>query len=173
MARTRRDGPSVGGISGACRGSGVPYIWLLLGRGGSPSCVHLSYKGRLGIFNVGFAMKRSPLRPVSKHRQKVNRERRRLQEAEWGPRPWPCLFSRFHDEAVAGGALEHSVSLHDFACRGEVWGHELLKRSRAGSTDENLLNIEGQVPLCNFHNEWVESHPIEANRIGLADHARK
>ena len=106
-------------------------------------------------------MKRTPLRQVSRHRQKINRERRKLQEAEWGPKDeWRCWF---RDNplcmAVAG------------PCFGEVWGHEILKRTRAGSTDANLLNIKGQVPLCNAHNVWVENSPVEANKMGLADHA--
>ena len=108
-------------------------------------------------------MKRTPLRPVSKHRQKVNRERRKIQEAGWGPKDtWRCWFrDRPNALSLAG------------PCLGEVWGHEILKRSRAGQTDENLLNIEGQVPLCNRHNGWVEDHDPEATLLGLSIHYQK
>jgi len=91
----------------------------------------------------------------------VNAERLKLQEAAWGPRRWwRCWFEdRPANIAVAG------------TCRGEVWGHEILKRTRAGSTDENLLDIENQVPLCWAHNLWVENEPAKAHRMGLARHS--
>ena len=106
-------------------------------------------------------LKRSRLKPVSDRRREVNIERLRLQEAAWGAKQsWRCWFKdRPTELAVAG------------ACHGEVWGHEILKRSRAGSTDENLLDVGNQVPLCNFHNGYVEDHPKEAERMGLAKHS--
>lgn len=45
-----------------------------------------------------------------------------------------------------------------------------MKRTRLRPISENLLNIENQVPLCVFHNGWVENHPLDAHRIGLAMH---
>ena len=106
-------------------------------------------------------MKRSRIAPVSQNRLAVNRERRRLQEAAWGPKnSWRCWFrDRPKSLEIAG------------PCQGEVWGHEILKRSRAGATDANLLNIEGQVPLCGAHNLWVENFPKYAHEMGLARHA--
>ena len=100
------------------------------------------------------------MRQVSKHRDRINRQRRILQEAAWGPRPWTCWFrDRGWALSIAG------------PCYGAVNGHEILKRSRAGSTDENLLNIEGQVPLCSAHNTWVENEPEKAHEMGLSKHS--
>ena len=106
-------------------------------------------------------LKRSALRPVSQHRREVNKERLRLQEAAWGPRRWwRCWFEDRPMAIMTAGT-----------CHGQVHGHEILKRSRAGSTDENLLDISNQVPLCDFHNGYVEDHPEWAHRAGLSKHA--
>ena len=110
-------------------------------------------------------MKRTPLRPVSKNRQRVNRERRILQEAAWGPRPWKCQFMQYVRESGLFIPAEMAI------CHGEVNGHEILKRSRAGSTDANLLDVENQVPLCDRHNSLVETEPKLGHEIGLAKHA--
>ena len=63
------------------------------------------------------------------------------------------------------------VPVGSVGCSGPVNGHEVLKRSRAGSTDANLLDMEGVVLLCNYHNGWVENFPKEAHEMGLAKHA--
>jgi hypothetical protein len=108
-------------------------------------------------------MKRGTLRQVSSGRKKVNAERARLQEAAWGPRPWQCRFNEFvlvllstTGEVVAGGR-----------CFGKVDGHEILSRAAAGQTDENLLDIIHQVPLCAHHNGWCDLNKEAAKRLGL------
>ncbi len=102
-------------------------------------------------------MKRTPLRSVSKNRQKVNRERRILQEAAWGPQhTWRCWFrDRPAELAIAG------------ACFGSVAGHEILSRAQAGQTDENLLDVDGQLKMCAHHNSWIDENRAEAERLGL------
>lgn len=106
-------------------------------------------------------MKRPPLRKVSKRRARVNRERAKILEQHFGPREgWRCwIKDRPAAVAIAG------------TCSGFVSAHEILKRSRAGSTDANLLDVKGQELLCSKHQTWVEDHPIEANKLGLAKHA--
>ena len=105
-------------------------------------------------------VKRTPLRQVSKKRQKVNRLRRQAQEEAWGPQhTWRCWFRD-----------RPAMILFAGPCHGSVAGHEILKRSRSGS-DANLLDVNRQVPLCSFHNVWVEDNPNDANRIGLAKHS--
>lgn len=105
-------------------------------------------------------MKRSRIKPVSDKRRALNVRRLELQEAAWGPkRWWRCWFKdRPAEMALAG------------PCAGIVDGHEILKRSRSGK-DENLIDIDGQVPLCRYHNGWIENWPIEAHRMGLAKHS--
>lgn len=97
-------------------------------------------------------MKRSPIRTVSPKRVKVNQERKKAQEAEWGPRPWTCQFFEFADGT---------------GCFGSVNGHEILKRSQGGS----LIEVSGQVRLCDRHNSWVEENPELAHQVGLMRHS--
>jgi hypothetical protein len=50
-------------------------------------------------------------------------------------------------------------------CRGSIVGHELVKRS--AKRDAHV--IPGLVvPLCWFHNGWVEDNPRSAQRAGLS-----
>jgi hypothetical protein len=104
------------------------------------------------------------MKPVSEKRKVLNIERAAMLEETFGPREeWFCQFAiyceRFPDVIVR--AL-------DRAHRGEVHGHEILKRSRGGSiTDPNNVAL-----LCDFHNGWVEDFPLTAMKLGLADHAR-
>jgi hypothetical protein len=107
-------------------------------------------------------MKRSSLKQKSDHRREINAERARRQEEAWGPRPWKC---EFWDIVKAAHVTELPSTGR---CYGAVNGHEILSRALAGRTDENLLDIEHQRRLCNFHNGWCDDHPIEARAIGLA-----
>lgn len=104
-------------------------------------------------------MKRTRLRPMSKTRQSVMRRRSEALEAAFGPRDgWMCWF---RENRLTGFP----------ACYGELAGHEILKRSRAGSADENLLDVSRIVILCSLHNSWVEDNPVQAHELGLALHA--
>ena len=105
-------------------------------------------------------MKRSRLKPMSDKRRKVNAKRKEALEAHFGPREgWRCWFTAHPGLFVAGG------------CFGELAGHEILKRSRAGSTDANLLDMANIVILCQRHNSWVEDEPQLAHGLGLAKHS--
>lgn len=104
-------------------------------------------------------LKRStkPIKRVSDRRRKVNAERLKRQEEAWGPRRWwRCWFrDRPAELALAG------------PCFGPVAGHEILSRAQAGRTDENLLDVDGQLPMCAHHNEWIAEHKKEAEHLGL------
>jgi hypothetical protein len=52
------------------------------------------------------------------------------------------------------------------SCFGKVDGHEILSRAQSGK-DENLIDVSGQTPLCARHNEYVDTHHAEAERLGL------
>ena len=104
-------------------------------------------------------LKRTRLKPISDHRKEVNVERSRLLEERFGPRSrWKCYLRWEFPPAITG------------ECYGDISDHEILKRSRAGSTDANLLNMDGIVLLCAAHQLWVEMEPEMAHRIGLANH---
>ena len=110
-------------------------------------------------------MKRTRILSISEKRKIVNVARRRLMEAKFGPRDtWRCWFADFSQNAnlTLAAMMTHA---------GPVNGHEILKRSRAGSTDENLLDMNGIVLLCQFHNNWVEMEPRLAHAMGLALHS--
>lgn len=102
-------------------------------------------------------MKRTPLKPVSDHRREVNTERKRLMVERFGdPKTWEC---RFFEYAPPNVGLPK--------CFGPIHGHELLSRAKAGRTDENLLNMDGIITLCDFHNGWIEDNPALAKQYGL------
>ena len=104
---------------------------------------------------------RARINPVSKRRQRVNRERQAALVAAWGPRPWRCHFETYDRR----GTL---TTLAPSSCCGPVDGHEIWKRSRS-RTDANLIDPSGIVPLCSHHNAWVELWPDAAQALGLAD----
>ena len=86
-------------------------------------------------------MKRSPLNRVSKKRQRENVIRRENLERAWGPRPWSCWLSyKSGTEKIP-------------PCFGAVNAHEIVKRSQGGS----ITDPSNMIPLCNFHNGWVET----------------
>jgi hypothetical protein len=100
----------------------------------------------------GVNMKRSPVNPVSKKRARQQANRRKVLIEKFGlPDTWQCQIGY----------------LIDTPCFGPIHGHELLKRSRGGAIDD----IDNIVLACNHHNEWVESHPVEAHELGLSKHS--
>lgn len=109
-------------------------------------------------------MKRSRPKQVSDKRKRENIEREAMSLKKFGERPWEC---RFHDFTTANDAdLMHRVAeLGGLNCHGEVNRHEIIKASawRAGRLDPDNVTT-----LCNFHNGWVEDHPIEARKLGLS-----
>ena len=101
-------------------------------------------------------MKRTPLKPVSDRRREVNKQRKEALLAHFGPREkWVCAVS----------------NLIPTRCFGEINGHEILSRARAGRTDENLLDMSGIILVCNHHNSWIEDNPAEAHALGLTKHS--
>lgn len=71
----------------------------------------------------------------------------------------------------AGVARLPCLLRHHSPCAGPGTPHHLAKSSAGGPTTPDNL-----VPLCAFHNGWVEDHPAEARDLGLVvragiDHA--
>ena len=101
-------------------------------------------------------MKRTQMKPMSDRRKKVNQQRREKMIAHFGdPKKWTCQLA----------------PLIGTPCFGEIHGHEILKRSRAGRTDENLLDMSNIMLACNHHNGWVEDYPELAHELGLTKHS--
>ncbi len=87
----------------------------------------------------------------------MNRERRKRLHAAYGDHPpcFACVILR--DEGI------------DTGCDGAADdGHELLSRARAGSTDANLLDVDGIIPVGRACHRWIDEHPNDAERLGLA-----
>jgi hypothetical protein len=118
-------------------------------------------------------LKRSRLAPISDGRRAVNAERKRRQLEAWGPRPWTCVLrDRVGRVLVVEHERDDLFGLRDELvdvppCHGRVNGHEVVSRARRPGK-ENLLDVDGQVPLCNRHNEWVSGF---ASVEGLARHS--
>ena len=104
----------------------------------------------------GSQMKRTQMKPISERRRRVNTERREAMIAHFGdPKKWTCQLA----------------PLIGSPCFGEIHGHEILSRARAGRTDDNLLDMKNIRLACNFHNGWVEDYPEEAHELGLTRHS--
>jgi len=101
-------------------------------------------------------MKRTTLKPMSDKRKLVNQQRREAMLEAFGPREkWVCMGQN---------KMPHK-------CFGGINGHEIKSRSRAGRTDENLLDMTGIITICDWLNGWIEDYPREAHALGLAKHA--
>jgi hypothetical protein len=99
-------------------------------------------------------MKRSPLNRVSKKRQRENVIRRENLERAWGARPWSCWLSHKVGETVSHSDGKPGLVASIIPpCYGEVNAHEIVKRSQGGS----ITDPSNMIPLCNFHNGWVET----------------
>jgi hypothetical protein len=61
--------------------------------------------------------------------------------------------------------MHRVADLGGLNCHGDVNGHEIVKASawRAGRLEPTNV-----ATLCNFHNGWIEDHPIEARQLGLS-----
>lgn len=117
----------------------------------------------LGRADQGTA--RSPLRKVSKKRQRLNRHRVAALEEAWGPKEaWRCKFFAFANDATISEHLARSIRTSAGPCLGFVSAHEVLKRSRGGS----ITDPKNCTPLCAHHNVWVEDEPAYAEAIGLS-----
>jgi hypothetical protein len=101
-------------------------------------------------------LKRTALKPVSDKRRAVNALRREAMEAHFGKREtWKCQGQdRFPHK-----------------CLGGINGHEILSRSRAGRTDENLLDMSGIITICDWLNTYIEDNPKWAHEMGFAKHS--
>ena len=107
--------------------------------------------------------RRKRLKLVSDTRKQETVKRAAMMLEKFGPRPWDC---QFHDFTTARDAdLMHRVSdLGGIHCFGEVNGHEIVKASAWRGGRLVAANV---ATLCNFHNDWLEDHPVEARQLGL------
>ena len=97
-------------------------------------------------------MKRSPIRRVSKKRQRENRERRRVMHATYGDNPRCVLCAPLLAHGVVTG------------CNG--WaddGDEILRRSAGGSITDPA-NVR---PVGRDCHRWLTEHPALARAWDL------
>ena len=128
-----------------------------------------------GLKRTESPLRRVRIAPISAGRREVNAARAKAQAAAWGPQPWAC-----HLRARVGELLDVEVRREPPGvgysrgqvtvppCRGKVHGHEVLSRARAGRTDANLVDVDGQLPLCDGHNGWLTTF---AAVPGLSEHS--
>lgn len=106
-------------------------------------------------------MKRTPIRPVSKKRARLLRERKKLTDSMKREGPVCCGFVVWEEDS-------RGVDMGYFCGRRADDLHEIVSRARGGSiTDE--ANV---IPLCRVHHIWVTEHPKEAAELGLSRRAQ-
>jgi hypothetical protein len=96
--------------------------------------------------------RKTPLRQMSKKRQKEQRERRKFVADVLESRP----------RCQAGALIRGVMRAHP--CH--VWSvdvHEPLTRARGGS----ILDPDNAVALCRSCHDWIHTHPAEATYLGL------
>lgn len=93
----------------------------------------------------GLERQRKPIRPVSRRRERVQRDRRKLVTAELSRRPW-CEI-RWDDN-----------------CRGRsVTLHEPDTRARGG----DILDVANTKSTCGWCHDQVHANPAEATARGF------
>ncbi len=107
------------------------------------------------------------LRPVSKKRQKLNRDRAKfvahqLELRQWceaGPHITRHLVSRLTETQKRSDSMKGQT-----ICQGKAVDiHEPLTRARGGS----ILDVDNTVALCRSCHDWIHEHPREATQLGL------
>lgn len=96
--------------------------------------------------------RRTPLRQMSKKRQREQRQRRDFVAATLAARP----------RCQAGPLIRGTDRIHP--CY--VWSsdvHEPLTRARGGS----ILDPDNAVAVCRSCHDWIHAHPAEATYLGL------
>ena len=89
----------------------------------------------------------TPINRESAKRKIVNRERRKIVQKLREQTPG-CQFPHWK---------------HPIKCFGELEPHEPKTRGRGGS----IVNEHNILLLCHNSHQWVTTHPIEANQLGL------
>lgn len=102
---------------------------------------------------------RKPLRPMSKRRAKVNKQRATVVRGHFGQRPacQACL-----------PLMLIGIDRSRTGCDG--WAtdaHEIISRARSGR-DENLTDVDGIRPVSRACHRFLTEHPCEAEDAGLA-----
>ena len=102
--------------------------------------------------------RKTPLSPVSKKRQAIQGERRRMVKEELMNRP----------DCEAGHLIftwrVRQGERGDHGCTGLSSDiHEPLTRARGGS----ITDPENMVAICRPCHNWVHGHPLESEEIGL------
>lgn len=109
-------------------------------------------------------MKQTPLRPVSKKRSKLLRERKKLTDSMKREGPVMCGYVQWISLNQRGGTRDCAMP-----CQSRADDlHEIVSRARGGS----VTDPENVVPLCRPHHIWVTEHPKEAAELGLSRRAQ-
>ena len=105
------------------------------------------------------------LRPVSKKRQKLNRDRAKFVAEQLELRQWCEAGPHITRHLIAQltESMKQSVKGKTI-CQGKTVDiHEPLTRARGGS----ILDVDNTVALCRSCHDWIHEHPREATGLGL------
>ncbi len=115
----------------------------------------------------GPIQRKTPLRSVSKKRQKLNRQRAQMVKTELEDRP-DCEAGPVISEFLKSYYSENAAFWFDrkTPCYGRASElHEPLRRSQGGS----IVDPDNTVAICRRCHDWVHANPDDALRCGLLE----
>jgi hypothetical protein len=113
----------------------------------------------------GPIQRKTPMRKVSKKRQKIQGQRRNLVREQLAVRPF-CeagepIYMYYVNNYGQPFAKERGRT--DQCQRRSVDIHEPLMRSRGGS----ILDVDNTVAVCRRCHDWIHQNPVVATELGL------
>ena len=113
----------------------------------------------------GNLQRKTGLRPVSKQRQKLNRERSKMVKEELSKRErceaGPKITEFLADYYSPDAAFWYDQKTPCYMRASEL--HEPLRRSQGGS----IVDPDNTVAICRRCHDWVHANPDDALRCGL------
>lgn len=113
--------------------------------------------------------RKTPLRSVSKKRQRLQGQRRALVREQLAARPKCEAGEVIHLYYVDyfGRAFAWEKFRTDRCQKRSTDIHEPLTRARGGS----IVDLDNTVAVCRRCHDWIHAHPDEATSLGLLKHS--
>ena len=113
----------------------------------------------------GPIQRKTPLRKVSKKRQKIQGQRRNLVREQLAVRPFCEAGESIYawQQNTYGTAYAQEKRRTD-RCQGRATDiHEPLQRSAGGS----ILDVDNTIAVCRRCHDWIHGHPDVSKSLGL------
>ena len=117
------------------------------------------------MIRSGPIQRKTPLRSVSKKRQKIQGQRRNLVREQLAVRPFCEAGERIYVWQVDHYGQAHArASQRTDACQQRATDiHEPLQRSAGGS----ILDVDNTIAVCRRCHDWIHGHPDVSKSLGL------